>query len=193
MGWFNKNKKVDVKKEDFSLPRLPELPRLDFDEEEEPLPQLPKFPTNSFGEKFSRNAIKDAIAGKKEGDEILADEEPEEEYGPSKMPESLKTPITREIDYEMPNRPKIREERIKEPIKKIEKKEPVFIRVDKFEQALNTFAVAKEKVLELENMLKEIKKIKDQEEKELESWEIEIQSVKAQIEKVDRDIFSKIE
>jgi len=191
MGWFNKNKKGEEGKERISLPELPELPELPkLDFEEESLPQLPKFPTNSFGERFSRNAIKDAIAGKKEGDEILADED-EEDYEMLEMPESLKFPVTKEIEYEKPR--KMRGEESREPIKKFEKKEPVFIRIDRFEQALKTFTAAKEKVSELERMLKEIRKIKEQEEKELGAWELEIQSVKTQIEKVDRDIFSKIE
>ena len=35
--------------------------------------------------------------------------------------------------------------------------------------------------------------LKNEEEKELELWEKEMESVKAQIEKVDQDIFSKVE
>ena len=42
-------------------------------------------------------------------------------------------------------------------------------------------------------MLRDIKTIKEEEEKELEGWEKEIQTIKEQIEKVDKDIFSKIE
>ena len=42
-------------------------------------------------------------------------------------------------------------------------------------------------------MLKHIRKTKEDEEKELEFWENEIQTVKEQIERVNKDIFSKIE
>ena len=40
---------------------------------------------------------------------------------------------------------------------------------------------------------KKIKQLKEEEEKELIEWETEIQTIKSQIEKVDNDIFSKIE
>jgi len=42
-------------------------------------------------------------------------------------------------------------------------------------------------------MLRNIKHIKENEEKELKSWEEEIDTIKQQIEKVDKNIFSKIE
>ena len=42
-------------------------------------------------------------------------------------------------------------------------------------------------------MLKDIGKTKEKEEKELEYWEKEMQSIKSQIERVDKDIFSKVE
>jgi len=45
----------------------------------------------------------------------------------------------------------------------------------------------------MDKLLKNIKKIKEEEELELDFWENEIQKLKGQIEKVDRDIFSKIE
>ena len=41
-------------------------------------------------------------------------------------------------------------------------------------------------------MLKNIRKIKEEEEAELEMWEKEMQLIKNQIEKVDKDIFSKV-
>ena len=42
-------------------------------------------------------------------------------------------------------------------------------------------------------MLRDIRKVREKEEQELSIWEEEIQNLKNQIEKVDQDIFSKIE
>lgn len=207
MGWFNKSKE-EGKKEPISLPdlpKLPELPRLDFEKFNSDMPQLPTFPTNSVGERFSQNAIKDAVSGKEDAEEFDKDDFDEEEFDEDEkrqiMQKPIRFPMTKEILEETPAKqeirktltPKIKEEFSREPIEKNFRKDPVFIRVDKFEEGLKTFGQAKEKISELETMLRDIKKIKDQEEKELETWEVEIQSIKSQIEKVDRDIFSKIE
>lgn len=73
------------------------------------------------------------------------------------------------------------------------KKEPVFIRIDKFEESLKAFEKAKKEVNEIEHMLKEIMKVKDEEEKQLDSWSKEMIRIKEQIDKVDKDIFSKLE
>ena len=42
-------------------------------------------------------------------------------------------------------------------------------------------------------MLKNVKKLKEEEEKELSDWEVDIQTTKEQIERVDKELFSKIE
>src|SRR3989339_241874 len=81
----------------------------------------------------------------------------------------------------------------KEASMKVKRTEPVFIRLDKFEESLGIFERIKEKIMDIEKMLKETQDIKDKEEKELKSWEEELKSIKNQIEKVNQDIFSKIE
>ena len=69
----------------------------------------------------------------------------------------------------------------------------MFIRVDKYEKALEVFEKSKKKVIEIEKMLKDVRALKEKEQKELEEWENEIQATKAQIERVDKELFSKIE
>ncbi len=179
MGWFEKKEK---KKEGISLPELPKLPelpsmggRLNL-ENQHALPQLPSYPTSSFGEKFSQNAIKDAVSGEEVDDEedFDADESMHNEI--LKMPK----PLTRE-------EPIVHKTMMGSP-----RNEPVFIRLDKFEEGLRIFEEAKHKIMELEKMLKNVKKVKEEEEKELQGWETEIQKLKSQFEKIDRDIFSKI-
>ena len=179
MGLFNKKKK----KEDISVPQLPSLPELPElpKMEDERLPQLPSFPSNQVGERFSQNAIKEAVTGK-EVNEVDADES----IG-TRMMQEPPIPYTRDIrEAQVPKK-------FREAAKLVKKSEPVFIRIDKFEQSLDVFEKTKKKVMEIEKMLKDVKKLKEEENVELSNWEREIQTTKEQIERVDKELFSKIE
>lgn len=189
MSWFNK-KEENKERGNYipQLPDLPELPRLPELPEpprnissqkirRENLPKLPSFPSSSLGEKFSRNAIKDAVAGEKEVEEDYEADDFDFEEEEQMMPKSSPKRIPSEF---------------LEASKKVKSNEPVFIRLDKFEESMKTFEKAKEKIGEINSLLKDIKKLKDEEERELLAWETEIQKIKDQIEKVDQEIFSKI-
>jgi hypothetical protein len=188
MGLFKKKEKK-VKEEISGLPELPKLPEFpgtdinEFNREhykergitepEEEIPMLPSFPNGSLGNKFSQNTIKEAISGGKEVSEAEADESEEDIQ---MMP---KPPIKRGFYPEV--------ERMKT------KEEPIFIRIDKFEAGLKTFGEIRKQILEIEGMFEDLRNIKEKEEKELEFWEREIRKIKGEIEKIDKNIFSKIE
>lgn len=212
MGLFKK-KEEEVKKpvnmQNSKMPMLPELPKLpDFpgmdedpmqnDYSDEQLPQLPSFPNNSLGDKFSQNTIKEAVAGEKRGigmnadgfssDEDIEDSEENQmmqEYPEERLPTMQRKTMQQQAYDSHPNYSGMRystEKRV----------EPVFIRLDKFEESLKVFEDAKEQISEIEHLLSEIKHTKQKEEEELNSWENKIQEIKRQVEKVDQDIFSKI-
>src|SRR3989338_12932 len=81
MSWFGK-KEVGNKKENATslklpeLPKLPDLPRMsdDFLMDRNNLSRLPTYPKNDLGNDFSKNAIKDAVSGRKESDGEFADD-----------------------------------------------------------------------------------------------------------------------
>jgi len=75
----------------------------------------------------------------------------------------------------------------------ISRNEPVFIRIDKFEESLKVFEKTRTQVKEIEDLVRHAKSLKAKEDEELMKWEEEIQTIKEQIGKVDSDIFSKIE
>lgn len=184
MGLFTKKKK-EVKKEVTpslpNLPKLPDFPRLEdggFDDSER-VSQLPSFPSNSFGSKFSQNSIKEAVKGGEEDYEGDADEFDEDEK--RMMQEPLTKPRTKEIG----------ERNFKNDFSS-RAAEPVFIRLDKFEEALRIFNKTKRKVEDIERTLEDIKRIKEKEEKEFQMWESEVRAMKDQIERINQDIFSKI-
>ncbi len=188
MGLFGKNKKKgEIKKkipEPQKIQKLPELPDLpDFEEskDERQLSQLPSFPNNSLGEKFSQDVIKGAVTGKKEEEAFGADEFDLEKE--QMMQQPLEKLGLRETEPIPPT--------FREAARRI--KEPIFIRIDKFEEGLHAFEKAKQQINEIEKMLRDVKNLKEEEEKELNLWEKEVQKTKQEIEKIDQDIFSKVE
>ncbi|RLG15025.1 hypothetical protein DRN69_03625 [Candidatus Pacearchaeota archaeon] len=193
MGLFKKKeKKIEEAKSLPDLPKLPELPEIE-GKKSKSIHQLPRFPNDSLGEKFSQNTIKEAVTGEKEDDELggFADEIAEDEMQMMHKPQIRELP-----DQESYNQKKVIRTipRADEEFKnKSQENEPVFIRIDRFEEALNSFEKAKKQILSIENLLRNIKKTREDEAKELESWEREIKNAKAQIENIDKSIFSKIE
>ncbi len=190
MSWFGKKeeKKSDSMPSLPELPRLPELPNLDSlsfsNDSRSAIQNLPMFPNSSLGKKFSQNAIKDAVSGEKEetdGDDFDEDEFPSAE----RIPRPAQMPLIK--------RSAIPQEEYRPRSSQLGRgKEPVFIRIDKFEEAMNILSDAKNKVAEMESMLSHIKKIKDEEDREMKEWEMEVQKIKSDFEKMDRELFSRI-
>ena len=188
MGLFNKKEKKIVDSGIPTLPRLPKLPDLpDIEEfQEKPIHQLPSFPSNSLGTKFSQNTIKDAISGEIRGDEeFYADDFSDDEM--TMMQRPLKKPITKEMEEEFQERPN---RQIRTSFK--EEAEPIFVRIDKFEEGLKLFENIKNQISTIEKMLTETKRIKEKEDAELHDWENELKRMREKIEKIGSTIFSKI-
>ena len=170
MGLLKKSKKVDKGKNKYMshdsqpLPKLPELPDFEGPETRGQLSQLPQFPNDSFGEKFSQDVIKGAVTGEKEENEedFEADDfVPEEE-------QMMHQPLRKEFKS-VPST-------FREAARSV--KEPIFIRIDKFEESLHAFDKAKQQITEIEKMLRDVKTLKEAEERELILWEKEVQKTK---------------
>ena len=184
------------------LPQLPELPGLpEFEGEEQEnnsLHKLPSFPKSSFGNKFSQDTIKEAVVGEEEGDEGYANDL-DSIGGMNTMQEPgfqksmAKGPITREIEEnENVEIPDHLPPQSKKETSRSTKKGPVFVRLDKFEDSQKIFEETKKELEGISKLLKQTKEIKLKEEETLQEWEKELQHIRTQIEKVDRDLFSKI-
>jgi len=188
MGLFKKKEKKQISEDFPSLPELPEIPRIrEGMEYDKTIPQLPTFPNNSFGKKFSQTSIKEAVRGGREGRGVKVNEfEPEMEMKKIPAPKKRRIKQARYPEEKSFKSREISSERF------VRKEEPIFVRIDKFEEGLKTFEKIRNQISEIEEMLRETKKVKQEEEKELQTWENEIQLIKSQIEKIDKDIFSKI-
>ena len=189
-----------------SLPELPKLPDLSVSDEEyiensslpQPPSQLPRYPSTETGNKFSQNTIKQAVSGVERGEEVFE----ADEFVPGIETQRMQRPQFSELSREMgeeealissTNNPQEMSSQFNEIYQRVKANAPVFIRIDKFQESLAAFESTKEKLKEIEKLLVHIKKEREDEEKELIDWETEIQSIKTKIEKVNQDIFSKIE
>ena len=182
------------------LPSLPDSKK----EETHPLPVFPDSPTQKD---FSQGIIKEAVEHKidPKGDlptlPPLPSSPRKSEMGA--LPGESKVKELAEEESPIPISP-IRKPRIMEieewkpsqlsrpPIEtstKIHDNKPVFVRLDKFNDAKNSLDIIKEKIGNIDELLRTIKEAKIKEEHELASWEKEIESVKARINSIATEIF----
>jgi len=70
--------------------------------------------------------------------------------------------------------------------------EPIFVRLDKFQASQKNFKEVKEKVAEIEGVLKKIKEVKAKEDEQISNWSTEIEKLKTRLSEIDSDIFSQI-
>jgi hypothetical protein len=182
----------DKKKKDEGLPELPRssslplryppmatTPKDDLDHEDTEIHELPAFPDSPMRSGFSQTAIKDAISQEEIGEEI-----PELPARPAikRMEMQEWQPKTSPIaDLPSPSMSKSREAK------------PIFVRVDKYQIALSALDNVKAKLTEIEDLMKQIREVKNREDQELSSWEVEMENIKARIQTVMSEIFDKAE
>lgn len=187
--WFRK--KEPDKKQNFSespsLPELPELPQnieipslpIPITETKNSLPALPSFPSSETADRISQEVTKSSF-------------------------ERQPKPYTRELSPsgQVAWTPEKKDMRIKEVERKRvvevsprlnDKAEPVFVRIDKFQNAVGNFNEIKKQLSEIENYLSDIRDVRAKEEHELGNWEKEILELKGKLEIIEKTIFSKLE
>ena len=160
-----------------SLPQLPELPKLETEQKIEPT-SLSTFPSNQINNSFGIEAIKSNIS---------LQQADSSGYIPSQNPMIEKRAV------EMEEKPRLG--RIAIPAQHRTssfQKEPIFIKLDKFREAVEKFQEIKYRVNEIENSLVKLKDVKDKEENELKEWEEEVRLIKEKVENIDNSLFSKI-
>ena len=198
MGLFSKKEEIPKIP---SAPALPKLPKIAKEEEDKKsLPELPSFPSNSKNENINQELVKSAVTdvpspGEDEVNVKIPEgvqfrEEPKEELiippGPS-----TGSPISNLPKVETPR--KTLELTPSSPARLSSKEiEPIFVRIDKFQMAQKNFGQIKDKIKNIELVLRKIKDVKVQEEVELKGWTEDIEKIKSRLAEVDTDIFSQI-
>lgn len=205
MGLFTKKENVP---EIPIAPTLPELPKLEEPELKKETLKLPSFPSNSKNENLNQEMVKSAVTDIPPLEENAMSEQPktlsmiEESKNEHLIPPkpSIQNPIP--IPPKMPfptNISKLTPKPITpKPIASIPPKqtshqdEPVFVRIDKFQTAQKDFESIKNKIKEIELVLKKIKDVKLQEEEELKGWNEDIGKIKSRLVKIDDGIFNQV-
>jgi len=188
MGLFKKRGRTSELPELPELPgspELPDLPEMTREMNSEEISELPSFPDNSMGNDISHHAIKTAVSPP----ELSPIIQKSKERRTMEISEPLKTPRLPSIAYPVtPQIPTPPQTQVHTP--KI--KEPVYIRIDKFKSAVSSFQEIHNKILEIEDLFKGIKELKQKEDAELNEWEREIETLKMRIDSINENIFSKL-
>ncbi|MDD5650405.1 MAG: hypothetical protein PHF86_08335 [Candidatus Nanoarchaeia archaeon] len=71
----------------------------------------------------------------------------------------------------------------------IKEEKPLFVKIDKYKQAVNDLEHVKNRLREAEHLLDEIDRIRIEENRELENWRSEINRVKEKLLDVDKKLF----
>ena len=84
-------------------------------------------------------------------------------------------------------------EEVEETAKASKIKGPVYIKIDKFKDALANFEIVKRKIKEVEGLLRKIRELRAKEQEELGMWEKELEDVKIKLASIDEKIFSRFD
>ena len=69
-------------------------------------------------------------------------------------------------------------------------KEPVFVKIDRYREALEEMSTIKRKLQETSSLLERIKDTRAREENEINNWSQEINTIKEKIEEINKKLFS---
>lgn len=181
MAWFKKKEDGD---EENDLPELPELPEID-----SIMPQERKEkPSSSQLASMGEPVVKSLPAS-------------ESSFKPSYLPQKAPPEVKRSIEMpkKMPDKNQIKagkdifKAEKEQPLPpSFKKNEPIFVRIDKFETALESIKNIKKKVDDMESLLTNLRQVNAKEDLELSEWEKEINAIKTKIDSIDANLFSKL-
>lgn len=69
---------------------------------------------------------------------------------------------------------------------------PLFVRIEKYRDVMETLNELKERLKDAGDVLKELQRIKEDEETELASWQNDLESIKEKLMTIDRSLFESL-
>ena len=124
----------------------------------------------------------------------LPKEEKKEEFSKFTLPTLPSLPVSKPMDFEqimMPVMKPMTMEISEEKDDRIARlREPIFVKIEKYRDALASLETIKKKLRETSNLLEKIKETRAKEEEELILWADEINSIKDKIEAIDKKLFN---
>lgn len=211
MGLFKKKENIPTIQPSASLPALPSLTPSNEGQPKRDLPELPTFPVSQKNENFNQEMVKSAVSDvppqiETENTEIpnlqqfQAPQVPQQpamqEFPKSPVMESPIPEIPKEMNSTNAQAPGLTTQSASlspmKSTKTTKSNDPIFVRIDKFQEAQKNFEEIKAKTLAIQDVLKEIKEIKVQEEEELKGWGENIEKLKNRLAEIDNEIFSQL-
>lgn len=175
MQFFKKKGTPKEEEKRFELPELPSLPEIREIKEAIALPQTVSTMTSLAPPVFIRRATEEiGLPDIRTQPPMIQEAMPEPAYS---YPQSY--PQESRADTSNDRRP-------------VKLKEPIFVKIDKFKDALNNFETVKKKLTEMENLLKKVKETRGREQEEMDMWEREIMTIKDRVSSIDEKLFSKL-
>jgi hypothetical protein len=172
MGWFNNKEKVP------NLPHAAGIPNPPL--EKSPLPELPSFGNHPINEQLNNEVIKSAVQDSSGENEVQVEELPQNFHFPEPQTEERKT-----LEVSQALQPHTSPPATKQS-------EPIFVRIDKFQEAKKDFEEIKRKLKEIDSVLKRVKEIKAKEDAEIGGWSDELEKVKSRISEIDESFFNRM-
>lgn len=146
---------------------------------------LPSFPDSPSHNKFSQAMIKEAVGEPAVGERRNPATIELEEWRPERKTEEGNYFSERKQEF-------FPRERTRTSMQK-EVPNDVFVKIEKFRMARRSLDDVKEKLGEIDEMIKRIRETKLREEQEFAFWEKELEAIKGHVQEVTENIFEKVD
>lgn len=90
-------------------------------------------------------------------------------------------------------KPKMSMEMPRTEISKGRAKDQIFVKIDKYNDAMANFEIVKKKLMETSSLLENIRETRKREGEELNLWASELESIKSKISLIDKKIFNSLD
>ncbi len=160
---------------------------------------LPSFPDSPIHKGFSQAAIKDAISSQgidereSSSDRMFKTVEIEHSWPSQPSIPSMPTHLTIPPAMHTMDRAPVDRTYLRDSGASETRTKDVFVRIDKFYAARKALETTRDKLNEIDELLRKIRETKMREEQELNGWEKELAEIKSRIVDVSENIFEKIE
>ncbi|MEK6919239.1 MAG: hypothetical protein AABW73_04345 [Nanoarchaeota archaeon] len=183
MGLFSK--KGDKNSEFDKLPELPQLPKSISSYGQTNNGQIgDQSGMSSSTNKWNIAAVKEAVRGSDESNNYAQDYSDlgEGSSGDREVIMGIGAPRTRPMNNFQ-----------QAPAAMSARREPLFVRIDKFESSIRDFEDISIKIKRVEELITDIKELREREDREFSEWEKDLQIVKSRLDSIDRTLFSQLD
>ncbi len=175
MGLFSKKSDRDFER----LPELPQLPKSVTIQPQIQTSALPAMPRSETANRWSMQAVKDAVGEQNHPDEHNFDSNDLSSGEKEVNERGEMMPRSRINTYPVQSAPL--------------RREPLFVRIDKFESALRDFDEISVKIRKIDELISEIRVLREKEDREFLEWEKDLHTIRSRLDSIDRTLFSQLD